>query len=699
MKNYKFISLILVVTILAMLFGVLPRIGAPKTAEAGPVVIDTSTDTGAFTNFSGMEDKTFIANGRIWVFWYDGTNMVWSSSSDNGTNWEAKATLRANASHMELALACDSDNNTVQYAYSEQSAAANPIYYRSGDLNTDGTITWRAAEQTAVAGVALKYYISLSIETLSTDEPVIMYIYASGTTWGVPTVSMSSTENGTWTTGGGYPKTLNAAHGSARVTRIAPFSTGTFYCLWVFSGSLRGMYNAIGGAGWDADSSTVQTSIDTNLVGFHDLVVADDDSLRILTSEDTTHHIRYSDRDYATGTWSSSIEIDLSVSSGITRPTLSVLSDNNMIVYGCKTTKHYYTMYKDGVWGTQVEWFSSAATITWQNAPEFNTTNKWYVIYSEGNASPYNIMFETIGGPTCVTDAADPVGVTRATLNGEINSITTPETTVSWRFQYGADATYGTNSSWTDNAVVGDVSLLRTGLPAGGHWHFRLQVENEFGEAYGVDREFTLAAIIDPPTMLLAIPFSSSEVVCSWINGSGAEYSILRYATAAYPPYGGGTLAYTGVAQSYEVTGLDAGVTYYFSVWCEQTGEAPSISDNAMATTYSGYAGVLSTAPTGTDDDPDTTIIDTTPFHDVGDWVADQLGMAHGFFYGFVYLIITALFGIGVAIMTRSVTTTILSVIVLCCIGIAFHLVSIIFLFMYIVAAMGWGYVKGGQAA
>jgi len=84
-----------------------------------PSVVGTST-TGAVPY--PHQRKTFYANGRFWVFYSDGRNMVYRTSTD-GSTWSSATTVRAaiNGSLFSVWF----DGTYLHYAYAYNSA----IYY------------------------------------------------------------------------------------------------------------------------------------------------------------------------------------------------------------------------------------------------------------------------------------------------------------------------------------------------------------------------------------------------------------------------------------------------------------------------------------------------------------------------------------------------------------------------------------------
>jgi len=99
------------------------------------------TSTANSATYAPFQRKSFYAAGRFWVFYSDGSNMVYRTSTDS-SSWSSATTVRACTYGFKFSIWFD--GTYLHYAYSDVSA----IYYRRETPNSDGTITWSAAEQT-----------------------------------------------------------------------------------------------------------------------------------------------------------------------------------------------------------------------------------------------------------------------------------------------------------------------------------------------------------------------------------------------------------------------------------------------------------------------------------------------------------------------------------------------------------------------
>jgi hypothetical protein len=108
-----------------------------------------------------------------------------------------------------------------------------------------------------------------------------------------------------------------------------------------------------------------------------------------------------------------------------------------------------------------------------------------------GTATGSDATFTTSSAPVAVTADATPVGVTTATLRGQVtpNGLAT-----TWWFEYGTTLSYGLKTashSAGSGTTAQAVSAGITKLTAGKSYHFRLVAQNSSGRVFGLDRLLT----------------------------------------------------------------------------------------------------------------------------------------------------------------------------------------------------------------
>ena len=107
-----------------------------------------------------------------------------------------------------------SGNDYVHYQYGDE-ADGSACYYRRGLLNSDGSISWSAVEQVAVAGAA---GIQMAVEGLAVDPfGRVMYFYGRCPIGDYANINysltVSNTTDGTWVTHTDYPKLVKDPYG------------------------------------------------------------------------------------------------------------------------------------------------------------------------------------------------------------------------------------------------------------------------------------------------------------------------------------------------------------------------------------------------------------------------------------------------------------------------------------------------------
>ena len=106
-------------------------------------------NTLAFSHY--ITRRNWRAVGRIWLWYWDGTNIVYQSRPAGGGSWTSPEAVRVCDDRLNFATWFD--GTYFHYAYSQglQGTPSSIVYYRRGLANADGTITWSAAEQTVQA--------------------------------------------------------------------------------------------------------------------------------------------------------------------------------------------------------------------------------------------------------------------------------------------------------------------------------------------------------------------------------------------------------------------------------------------------------------------------------------------------------------------------------------------------------------------
>ncbi len=274
--------------------------------------VTTVTTTNGWATVYPWQHKCFYVNGLFWLFYCAGApgvpgNHVFRTSAD-GASWSDATTVRASigetAGHR---MAYHYDGSFLHYAYGEGNTGAGAVYYRRATLNTDGTVTWSAVEQTVFSDLN-KGGAYLTVLTDTTGTPWIGCIYYTDPAYGsprYPRVYKSSKTDGTWTTDTGFPKDLNDTVDIAAVIPVpigVALTAGKVFWCWSKESFLadRQQARVWDGAAWgDVEVMT------TNLSGSSVLTLAaEGDGVHFAYLDGTTwdgtkSHITYGYRNSA----------------------------------------------------------------------------------------------------------------------------------------------------------------------------------------------------------------------------------------------------------------------------------------------------------------------------------------------------------------------------------------------------------------
>ena len=159
-----------------------------------------------------MQTHYIHADGLFWVFYSDGTNLAYSTSS-TGASWTVGASSPIRACTAGNDFSIWFDGTYVYYAYTANSVDT-AMYYRVGTPTSSGSITWIAAEQTAIAAVSSVTYSNPYVSVDSAGHAWISYDYYTTSITPYVTESAktgSGAGGGTWgTTPSGFPHQLSS---------------------------------------------------------------------------------------------------------------------------------------------------------------------------------------------------------------------------------------------------------------------------------------------------------------------------------------------------------------------------------------------------------------------------------------------------------------------------------------------------------
>jgi uncharacterized repeat protein (TIGR02543 family) len=140
------------------------------TTSGNQSTIATLTTYGYAAVEYACQRKTFYANGRFWVFYYDGATSAGYSTSTDGFSWTPFTPFTSRACGAGWRFAVTFNGTYLHYVFST-GRDGDPLYYRCGLPNADGTITWLDVEQNITIGESDTGHLWPSIAIDSEGRP------------------------------------------------------------------------------------------------------------------------------------------------------------------------------------------------------------------------------------------------------------------------------------------------------------------------------------------------------------------------------------------------------------------------------------------------------------------------------------------------------------------------------------------------
>jgi len=192
-----------------------------------------TTTTNSWALHIGLGSKAGYAAGYFYLFFSDGTNIKYVSTSDssfNPTTFGTAVTVKAG-----------SDGSYFQVIFQDPyvymvsvTPDSKPIKFRRG-LCSGGSISWDT-EVTGPTGTQMRV-TGIDI----TDEGyVLVAYYADNGAY----VSKNANKDGTWSTASGYPKRLDDADSVNHMVKVLDMGSGNWYGMYcgVTGGHIYGRY-------------------------------------------------------------------------------------------------------------------------------------------------------------------------------------------------------------------------------------------------------------------------------------------------------------------------------------------------------------------------------------------------------------------------------------------------------------------------
>ena len=248
-----------------------------KTGSAG-----SSNTAAAIT--ANYQRKTFYANSYHWIFYSNGTHILYTNSRD-GSNWKPAAVVRNGVSSSGISIWYDG-NVSVSYAYASGNPG-EPVVFRAGLVAND-EIQWRP-EQTASAGKTNHEYYNGFCTTDSLGNPWVSYIddYDGGhSSYAVKATSKDGT---TWSNPVRIAEPIYMA--TYWRTSLLPLNNGEVYAIVASQNGVKGRL-------WDGNSWQEEETITTTGLqqDFGYSAISDTGDVHLVLLENQTYNILYFNR-------------------------------------------------------------------------------------------------------------------------------------------------------------------------------------------------------------------------------------------------------------------------------------------------------------------------------------------------------------------------------------------------------------------
>lgn len=356
-----------------------------------------STSTSLYALETTNQHKIFVANGRIWAFYWNGSSFVYKTSADNGNTWSSETIIDADYpptaynSYYDVA----SDGTYAHFVKADDGDYDNPaMYYRRASFNSDGSLTYSSNWQLEENRYSV-YSPSIAIDSNG-------YPWIGG--WdgyleSAPTIFKSSTKNGTWTTQIGFP--YWPEYGTIDYVTFAPLTSGKMGVLLYSWETGKGVkYLEWSGSSWSSVSTVYNKTIDNaaTLYKNHSTAVTYGDNIVCTFEGASSEGIAYVKR--ISGTWSKGV-----VWAPLNMNTLTVdastgdcycfwyekLTDPlvNHILYSKYTASA-------GTWSSAIDHLSDnegGSTTRYLSSYQSMTSSNIGILYATNDTSPYNLKF------------------------------------------------------------------------------------------------------------------------------------------------------------------------------------------------------------------------------------------------------------------------------------------------------------------
>ena len=305
--NRKLLLCVLLALLLLSLVPISILVTTRKVEEAASNPSELEEVSG-WLRGAGEQNQNHIicASGLFWAFYCNDTHMICKTTSDFVT-WSDKMSIRPSirAYYFDILF----DGTYLHYVWGNGAYPQDRFYYRRGIPQSDGTISWSAAEQEAAPHCGTSPVMDVD------SAGRIWFVYQQGKTGGGTHrfyVTKNNNIDGTWSTASGYPLELSEVNlpGRNRIQgSICALTDGKMYAVWAWQNKSSGttspvygkLYNGIGWGPRETVSSRNVTCLAGNSVSVDAI---NDDVITVYPAKQGNKtQIGFNYRNYTLGSW------------------------------------------------------------------------------------------------------------------------------------------------------------------------------------------------------------------------------------------------------------------------------------------------------------------------------------------------------------------------------------------------------------
>ena len=463
--------------------------------------IGTTTATDALSSASRF--FTHSANGYYWVAYHNGTEPVLASSRD-GITWASQGQILSSFDPLSSGMWAVRYSGKNVIVFATKDAGSHTRYYRNGTLNSNGTVTWNAADQdTTAQGNSWQETNALIAGT----KPIMFFVGPFSGSWGNERIG-NQLNTPTFSDPSPTPPSLTSVSASGAFSAGAMFQTGGDdpYDYIVLRAATTTPYSAgnhrLAAVRFDASvpiyvSNTDWYNVSLLGVGAGPYQLTESADTEVKEGTDGQAHTRFAAVRDTSGNihavyinrndnvvhykkvvgfddnWSR-LSTDVTQStSAIDRVALASAGTNNLFLFYSKSDgKIYYRRYNNSSWESEGTIKTTTTTLRGALAPMESADGcQIGIAWVEGSGSPYNVMF-SLGVGDCTE-------LRTASASGKI-TVETPEVKMVW--DSGTDGGGGlaevyakteTNSSVNRSGSVIGYNVFSTQVEDG-TWYFEM---------------------------------------------------------------------------------------------------------------------------------------------------------------------------------------------------------------------------------